>query len=612
LEKPGSLFESNLKFLSSRSPRVCLAELVSADPEKSPLKIERSPSGPRFRLVSDNGSETAFESARDPDGEAARQISAWEATLPGGRPEETIVTLGFPGVRHLKIIAGAARPGGLVAVLEPRPEILRTLLEHADLAPLSECKSDLIFIISPRTDGIGREFRLFLKGRGTIGVSVFQPPVRARAFPAETRELLEKIKSETALEMMDRATKTVLCAEWTRYSLQNIRSLLQNASLNSLKDRFSGATVVLAAAGPSLTAAAPHIKAVRDKILLISVGTALKALRARGITPDIVVSVDSDDAILKQFTDNAGESAFLFSSPISPPALFESFQGRCFMFLTSALPGFNKFLEGAGAAPDLLHAGGTVSLTAADAALYLGCREIIFCGLDLAFRDDGSTHAAGTVYQGQKYDTGALERVPGNSGKTVLTSAQFRNYILMMGAFINDAKRERSVRFVNSSAEGAAIDGAEFMPPERLETFAFGPLPGSPAETIRLSWRPPCGETAGRLLSRMDAAARALSGFSRRAGAARDICLRMAAGKAGPGDERALTALEAALKTESAASDLLSAGLQPVILEMRSRAAESADTAPAKFHLEAAEFYGKAKLVAETIEKLLEFSAGRL
>jgi len=107
-------------------------------------------------------------------------------------------------------------------------------------------------------------------------------------------------------------------------------------------------------------------------------------------------------------------------------------------------------------------------LSTIDAAVYCGCEKIIFCGLDLAFLDDGTTHASNSMYDGQKDKKEDLVKVKGNFGKDVLTSGPFSTYISMINAYLEDTLNNKNVKFYNSATGGAFLRNTSVISPEDM------------------------------------------------------------------------------------------------------------------------------------------------
>jgi hypothetical protein len=243
-----------------------------------------------------------------------------------------------------------------------------------------------------------------------------------------------------------------------------------------LKGAFEGGTAVVAGAGPSLTAALPYIREIRDRVVLFAVGTAVKPLCSAGIKPDFTVAVDCSPKIISQYQGAEVENTFLFAEPLVSPDVFDLFSGHLFRIATGAVPEFNSWLDKEGVRPELFRSGGTVALTAFELARFAGCRDIVFTGVDLAVSEDGTSHASNSVYDSNKLEKNELTEVEGNYGNTVLTTFQFRDYINIMRNYFGNSFT--NVNFINITAGGAFLgESVKAVKPPEMPTLGFPALP---------------------------------------------------------------------------------------------------------------------------------------
>ena len=102
----------------------------------------------------------------------------------------------------------------------------------------------------------------------------------------------------------------------------------------------------------------------------------------------------------------------------------------------------------------LVNTGGSVSTTALDVCIGLGCRKVICLGLDLAYTGN-RTHAEGTLSDDEISETQDMPMVKSVSGDMIPTSLNLSCYHKWIEHRIAD---ERRVEFVNVS-DGAYIEG---------------------------------------------------------------------------------------------------------------------------------------------------------
>jgi len=257
---------------------------------------------------------------------------------------------------------------------------------------------------------------------------------------------------------------------WQANALKNLPALVRNPGINALAGLFPGKPAIVVAAGPSLNDALPLLRENAPGFVLISVGQALRPLRNAGIRPDLVVSVDAKEMTQQQFATECNDLYMACSSIVYPtlPARFEGiFSGHINSNPVGAW--ISSFGQGKGT----LYPGGTVSATAMDLAVQMGCDPILTVGLDLSMGDDGSSHARDTQYDGERFDTDQLIPTKGNYEDTVYTKSDFRVYIDLISNYVRFYNK---IRFINVNNGGARIEGMDLIPHKHIPDLAAGDL----------------------------------------------------------------------------------------------------------------------------------------
>ncbi len=147
---------------------------------------------------------------------------------------------------------------------------------------------------------------------------------------------------------------------------------------------FEQRPVVICAGGPSLSSALPAIARLGDRVGVWALPSALTALSAEGITPDMVIHTDAGYYAGFHLRDLSGSSIVqttplfsVFNSAITSPVLL----------LNTGSPLENFFVENLNLSAVKAFSHGIVAGTAMAAASSMGRGPIIFAGLDLAFSD---------------------------------------------------------------------------------------------------------------------------------------------------------------------------------------------------------------------------------
>ncbi len=295
-----------------------------------------------------------------------------------------------------------------------------------------------------------------------------------RALPAAYsfyQAVLQQIRKDVRLETFNAGTLVCRGPLWQFNTLKNLQAITGHPGVRRLKDLFPGRPALVVGAGPSLDAALPMIKAVADQFVVIATGTALRPLRNAGIRPALVVAVDGSHRIGPQFETRC-DDLFLACSSL----VFSSITGKFRGLFTGGLLAnpIDAWLDSRLDEPrGWMYAGGTVTASAMALAVEMGCAPVLVVGLDLSFRDDGTTHAGQTMYDQHRLNPNLLIRVPGNFQREVLTTEQFRCYIHHVESFVKEQER---TTFYNVTRGGAHIAGMPVVDPDAISAWGTGPL----------------------------------------------------------------------------------------------------------------------------------------
>lgn len=228
---------------------------------------------------------------------------------------------------------------------------------------------------------------------------------------------------------------------------------------------------VIVGAGPSLDEAVDTLRAIRDRIVLFSAGTSLRALLNHGIVPDFHCELENVPAVYDVMiaTSKLGDLSkiTLCSSATIDPRVPSFFKETLYFFRdatssTMILGKNSRVLSGA--APTCVN-------TAAALASTFGFTSIILMGTDCGVRPGRRIHAAGTVYnEVGLFKEGAVDparfplEVEGNFGGIARTNWVYDACLRMLAEVI----RAFNLSAVNCS-DGALIPGARPCDPEALE-----------------------------------------------------------------------------------------------------------------------------------------------
>ena len=252
----------------------------------------------------------------------------------------------------------------------------------------------------------------------------------------------------------------------------NIPNLINEVPINEYKDVFKGETAVVVSAGPTLDRNIETIKKYRNNIILITVGPAIKALSANGITPDFLCIIEANDCSKQIYGVDLKDVNFVtepFSNPIYRTKGFKN----VYSHISSNLPVNSFWCDISGVDSSPYESKGTVSYTALNVARILGCSKIVLVGQDLAYVE-GQCYSKDSAYKDLEC------RYNNDSKKWEIVARDFENYCMCLGNYEDKAARERvaieRLRSLNAALYYVRGINGDMIPTESVYAAFIQPL----------------------------------------------------------------------------------------------------------------------------------------
>jgi len=251
----------------------------------------------------------------------------------------------------------------------------------------------------------------------------------------------------------------------------NVLEIANNPGINLLYDKFKGKPAIIVATGPSLKKNIHLLKGLEDKALILSVDASLKLLLANGIKPHMVTSLEREHAV-QQFFDEIPEEeckdVYMAACPVLFNHVYQSYNGPKIIVYRN----FDHF-KWLGIDRGILDIRLSSSNMAFTIAKALGCDPIIMVGQDLAYGEDGETHATPVPFS----SAGENElEVKGNLTDLVKTNDGWVSFLKAHEVDI----AHYSGTVYNCTEGGAYISGTRVEPLQKIIDLAvtevFNPL----------------------------------------------------------------------------------------------------------------------------------------
>lgn len=347
-----------------------------------------------------------------------------------------------------------------IFVIEPSMEIFILALDSMDLEWLLTSTKYVLSIAAEKKD--------ILRGIANVIHISYSKKLELVAFPSYVALFSDKylslekhINEAIGNSIIKFNTYRKFAKSWTNNFFKNLYVTLKAHKVIGLFNKFLDMPIIIISAGPSLTKNVHLLNDLKEKAVLICVGTAYKALKAHNIKPDFIVSFDGGIANYWQFAGIEIEDVPLIFDPIIYPQIIEEYKGK--LISANIANGFFSWMERQlGFETGKVSAGPSVANIAFDLARKFGGDPIIFVGQDLAYTD-GKSHAAGTVYENLCYkSTGSTHEVMVEDvfGNSVCTSRSWLSFLRWFERAIKDTKDKT---FIDATEGGAKIEGTEIM-----------------------------------------------------------------------------------------------------------------------------------------------------
>jgi len=449
-----SLFEDNIKALQRNSPEMASLAAGIFLPEDMP--IYPSVSGlPTLMVNNGNGQQYFLHSPVDPIAEA-KELIADKSFMDNDATILFGFGLGYLGMEILKSMS----PDHDLFVVEHRSDIFRLALENIDLRKIFEDQRVRFCLFSDSFEFLDRLTHIQKKAIfGKIQKLIYQPA--AGLASEKYQKLDDDINVFVDTAKLSLSSFQVQSKTRIKNLFSNMTVLSQATSAVELRSVFKDIPSIIVSGGPSLDKNIETIRHASGKAVIIGVDTSLKPLLSKGVTPNIVVTLESHDVNYKKIEGIETQCIRDISLVFDPEGNYripKKFSGPKFFIntmntfsdwlisLSTDLPDFPRML--------------TVSNTAFCLARYLGCNPIVLTGFDFSFPED-KHHAEGSSMTWKPdFEGGQFEEIDSIYGHKVKTIDQF---IYMRNCLEREIAKTKAL-CIDATEGGALIRGTEIMP----------------------------------------------------------------------------------------------------------------------------------------------------
>lgn len=359
-----------------------------------------------------------------------------------------------------------------IVIIEPRLDILKAAMEYGNTENILTSNDCYLF------GGTSEETRIQFLNLGILnlvyhtGHVVFHQAAYAkRCYSAidliATRQVMEDVVKYGVQYIGNHPEDSLL---GINHFFSNMHAILKSPGLSMLKDRYQGYPAICIAAGPSLDKNIHLLKEVQNKALIFCADAVWEKLMRLGIIPDAISSLERDKGTYRLFFENKiqdldAEKTCLLAQSFVYPKTLQEFEGIAVVCTRSSvtleeeiskcIPSLNSYSTGNSCAH--------MSFGIAKA---LGCNPIIVIGQDLAYSEEGISHARDTYGENMRIedflDQGRKKCYIENITRTgLIESDQFFNMFRQW--FEAEVAEDDSTTYINATEGGAYIAGMQVM-----------------------------------------------------------------------------------------------------------------------------------------------------
>jgi len=353
-----------------------------------------------------------------------------------------------------------------ITVIEPNIELLYIVLSLLDFSEAIESEK-VQFDLAENIDFI-RALHYISHNEAKIYVKLFKLEVSTGYYSQVYGELLDSVNKTfikaISHSIMSHGNDIVDSIMGIEHHFQNLPTMIKNPKFKELLKKKNSDTAIVVSTGPSLNKQLPLLKEIQDYVTIISVDASFPILEKHGIKPDIVTVLERVPTTANFFKKTSPEFQkdviFLLVSIVHEDLLNAIVEGTKVLVMRPheytqyfELDEFGYLGSGMSAA-NLAH----------ELAVSMQYKRAILIGQDLAFGEDGKSHAKDHFFGENEEDSSKFEFTMmryGGEGqiKSTMYWKLFKDFfeklIVSSSSFFDT---------YNATEGGARIEGAIEMP----------------------------------------------------------------------------------------------------------------------------------------------------
>jgi hypothetical protein len=396
-----TIFNRNMKVLKNKYFNLC-SRLINLSEEKLDIEILDTRDNNKYMRISNDIRTININSRYKPADEAKK----WADNIEISRNSKFVV-LGFGLGYRITELSNKMRSENSLLIIEPNIDIFKKAISSIDYTKVLK-KDNVILLIGENLDVVKQNVLRFTNWTNVKNINLLYIPNYEKLFDDQLMFYVKMVKDMININIGNYYTIRRFSNLFYSNFIENIPHILESINIKELFNKFQNKPAIIVSAGPSLAKNVELLKGIKNKAVIICVGTALRVLLDKGIKPDLVITVDPAIVNYRHFENIEFDDIPLVYYSCANPQILQKHKGEKIVFksqdiyLGKTMDTYMKNIE-------RLNSGGSVAHNALDLAIKMGGDPIIFIGQDLAYTDN-KTHSEGTVYEND-----SLENIEGNN-----------------------------------------------------------------------------------------------------------------------------------------------------------------------------------------------------
>lgn len=441
-----NIYEKNLEFFRTKLPGVY--ETLNQEKEIYDIRVEKV--AEQWNFIAEGQSRCFINSLYDKEREMQQMFKdVQEDTTDllvlgfGCGYAADYINKNFPHIKHLYFI-------------EPCLDLFKKVVEGYDFEKMFlEGKKTITFLLNTKPEMLADLIERVVNNK--FGVGAVYHLSYCSLFPGEYEVIYNKTSEMIRKTMVNLATDTLVNYTWPENALNNL--LQESMPAEMLMDRIKGQTAIIVAAGPSLEKNMHLLSELKDRALILAVGSAIKVLDSHGIVPHLRCAIDgnSSEAIFNPIDTSA--APILYAGSLHKDVLTE-YKGKKIEFLLDTDLLSRYIYKQSGRQGILIRSGFSIANVIFDFLCKAGCSRIILMGQDLCYTGD-KLYAEGSWTDIRVSDGGSeFVKVQDIYGEDVYSTAPLLGMRSLFEGLIKDYPE---VEVINATEGGLPIKNAKNM-----------------------------------------------------------------------------------------------------------------------------------------------------